>query len=261
MSQTDTAIFRKPNACAVGTAGGHAVADPEELGFIDWWTARLMEFCYDDIAGGLFTDQRWIDMAPCFFEDIDIVRSPGFNVATWNLSQRVVAGDLDHLTVNGEPLFFYHFSGFDSGAQEVMLEKYGQPSPILKDLRAWYIEECKRKGQEAYGRRPSIYQFFENGNQITKAHRLLYRWRQYLVERYPDPYHVSQGDDCYHQWFVNNGAHALQQWLWNHPMHAFGHELLESQTKKLRTELDAVYQSRSWRIASLLSKLAHPLRR
>ena len=34
--------------------------------FLNWWAERLRYFCHDDIAGGLFTDQRWIDLAPAF---------------------------------------------------------------------------------------------------------------------------------------------------------------------------------------------------
>src|ERR1022692_804067 len=41
--------------------------------FIDWWALRLTEYCYDEVSNGLFTDQRWIDLAPAFFDDIAIV--------------------------------------------------------------------------------------------------------------------------------------------------------------------------------------------
>ncbi len=93
--------------------------------FAAWWCDRLLNFCYDDKAQGLFTDQRWIDCVPAFFEDHSILREPIYNVATWNLTHREVAGSLkDGITVNGKPLCFYHFSGFDSGAQEAMLKRY-----------------------------------------------------------------------------------------------------------------------------------------
>ena len=32
--------------------------------FIDWWADRLRQFCYDEVPNGLFTDQRWVDLAP-----------------------------------------------------------------------------------------------------------------------------------------------------------------------------------------------------
>ena len=94
-------------------------------------------FCHNQIDCGLFTDQRWVDLAPAFFEGLKILRDPGYNVATWNLTHRTVAGSLESgLTVNGRPLCFFHFSGFDSGRQKVMLDKFGGRSPVLHQLRA-----------------------------------------------------------------------------------------------------------------------------
>lgn len=44
--------------------------------FIDWWAQRLFLFCYDDMGRGIFTDQKWIDLAPCFF-DVEIFKHRG----------------------------------------------------------------------------------------------------------------------------------------------------------------------------------------
>src|SRR5205823_5632165 len=97
------------------------------LQFASWWRARLEQWCYADIPSGIFTDQRWVDLAPALFDCIEIIRDRGCNVATWNLSHRLVEGNFDSgFTVNGAPLRFYHFSGFDSGAQQIMLRKYGR---------------------------------------------------------------------------------------------------------------------------------------
>ena len=113
--------------------------------FSEWWCERLAKFCVADIPNGLFTDQRWVDLAPAFFSEVRIVRHVGCNVATWNLTHRRVKGDFENgFTVNTEPLIFYHFSGFDSGAQEVMLRKYGREMPAAQMLRDWYISETER---------------------------------------------------------------------------------------------------------------------
>src|SRR6185369_3335902 len=72
-----------------------------------WWASRLHDFCMDDIPRGLFTDQRWIDLVPAFFDGCAVMRDPGYNVAPWNLTHRKVEGSLaSGLTVNGEPLVF-----------------------------------------------------------------------------------------------------------------------------------------------------------
>ncbi len=61
--------------------------------FARWWRARLLEFCIDDVAGGLFTDQRWCDHVPALFDGVHVLRDAGFNVASWNVAHRPVTID------------------------------------------------------------------------------------------------------------------------------------------------------------------------
>jgi hypothetical protein len=80
---------------------------------LDWWSARLTEFCRNDVQSGLFVDQRWIDLVPGIFERTHIVRHRGCNVGYWNLPARTLAGGDELRLSTGEPLVFFHFSGFD----------------------------------------------------------------------------------------------------------------------------------------------------
>lgn len=175
--------------------------------FSRWWAHRLLKFCHDDLARGLFTDQKWVNLAPCFFDDVGILRSPAFNVATWNLTNRTATGSLEKgILINGEPLGFYHFSGFDSGDQIVMLQRYGQDSPVLYVLREWYVSQCERHGQSALGTLKSKYDQFSNGLNIDRGYRLLYRQRIDLQTAYPNPFMVA-GTHCYKAWY---DAHPLE---------------------------------------------------
>ncbi|MCV6614922.1 MAG: hypothetical protein OIF35_08085 [Cellvibrionaceae bacterium] len=162
---------------------------PEGRRFAQWWRDRLRDYCRDDRPMGLFTDQKWVNLAPCFFDDLKVLRKPIFNVATWNISKREVAGDFDNgFTVNGLPLCFYHFSGFDSGDQEGMLKKYAKDNKTLWAMREWYIAECERYGQSELGRIPSKYAFFDNGDKITDTQRLIYRTRPNYQYSFPNPF-------------------------------------------------------------------------
>ena len=75
--------------------------DEEGRSFLDWWTDRLSTYCFDDRYDaleelqkegllGLFTDQKWADLIPAFFENYKIIREPGYNVCTWKLSNRFI---------------------------------------------------------------------------------------------------------------------------------------------------------------------------
>jgi glycosyltransferase involved in cell wall biosynthesis len=177
------------------------------MDFARWWTARLQDYCFDDIEAGIFTDQRWVDLAPSFFDGVKILRDPGYNVATWNLSHRVVKGSLEKgLRVNGRPLIFYHFSGFDSGAMETMLAAYGRKSPVLRRFREWYVRECEARGQSQIGSRPWLYSRFDNGEPITKAQRRLYRDRADLQAAFKDPFAARKPEESYLHWFLRHGA-------------------------------------------------------
>jgi len=169
--------------------------------FSRWWSERLLKYCHDDLSRGIFTDQKWVNLAPCFFDDVGILRSPAFNVATWNLTNRRATGSLESgILINGEPLGFYHFSGFDSGDQITMLQRYGKESPALYELREWYIAECERHGQSALGATKSKYDHFTNGVVIERGYRLLYRRRVDLQRAFPNPFMVA-GVDCYKAWY------------------------------------------------------------
>lgn len=213
----------------------------EGLRFLRWWAERLRYFCHDDIAGGLFTDQRWLDLVPALFEDFAVLREPIYNVATWNLTHRPVVGSLEQgLTVHGQPLSFYHFSGFDGGAQEVMLKKYAAASSVLFDLRRWYSAECQRMGQDQLGAQPCRYATFENGEKITKLQRTLYRSRLDLQRAFPHPF-KTQGDS-YYRWYQRETAGASVDAVESDAA-------WRTQWMEARRELDLIQRSRSWRLA------------
>ncbi len=183
--------------------------DAEGRRFARWWSDRLEEYCFDDIPRGLFTDQKWVDLAPAFFPSCVILHDPVYNVATWNLTTRTVGGTLGDVTVNGSKVVFYHFSGFDSGAQEAMLNKYGSAMPVLYDLREWYIAESKRMGQDEFGVLPWRYGSFDNGATVTKEHRRVYRDRGDVRAAFPNPYCTSDISASYYHWFEAEREQAL----------------------------------------------------
>jgi hypothetical protein len=172
--------------------------------FARWWADRIYHFCVADIPNGLFTDQRWIDLAPAFFDGVGILKSSRFNVATWNLPTRSVTGDMQAgFRVDGEPLGFYHFTGFDSGAHRVMAEKYATSSPSVWSLIEWYAREARFDEDEPVSKLPWKYGVYSDGSRIPAEHRRLYRARPDLQSAFPDPFDVSDGG--LRHWMVTQG--------------------------------------------------------
>lgn len=171
--------------------------------FAAWWRDRLLEFCYDDIPNGLFTDQKWIDLAPAFFEDLHILRDPGYNVASWNLSSRVLSMDAEgRIMINGKfPLRFYHFTGFDSGAGAVMTKRYSEENSIVSEIWQWYhraLEKASRDGLNEYEWK---YNYFDNGLPVTKEMRQIFRYNKEIQRYFDDPYDVERKDGGFSTWW------------------------------------------------------------
>lgn len=160
--------------------------------FADWWSRRVYHFCRADIPNGLFTDQRWIDLAPALFPGVSILRSSRHNVATWNLTTRELSRTASgQYLVDGEPLGFYHFTGFDSGAHAIMAIKNAGQNPALHQLIDWYRTQTAALAKDPLAKEPWAYGCYSNGTPITKAQRLVYRERPDLQAAFPDPFDAS----------------------------------------------------------------------
>jgi len=157
--------------------------------FADWWKERLLQFCYDEKSLGLFTDQKWIDLAPAYFDFVKVLRHPGYNIATWNIENRIFSRDENgKLLVNEQEVRFIHFSGFDSGAHVRAIEKYAADQPIFGELSASYTVELDRNSVVSIETQP--WRFSQNrfGEKIQPSWRRRYRDDLVLRDANPDPY-------------------------------------------------------------------------
>lgn len=98
---------------------------PEAERFLTWWNVRCLDMCYFETQFGLSTDQKWVSIAPCFFPTLYISFNLGYNVAFWNVHERVIsAGASGGYLVNNEyPLVFFHFSSFDEAHPELLSKR------------------------------------------------------------------------------------------------------------------------------------------
>jgi hypothetical protein len=179
---------------------------PEGRRFVEWWAARTYEFCRADVANGLFTDQKWLNFAPVFFDGVAILRSSRHNVATWNLTTRHMTGDAaSGYRVDGEPLGFYHFTGFDSGAHRVMAGKNASGNESVRELIAWYVRETAAARDDPVARTPWAFGRFSDGTPVESRHRWVYRERPDLQYAFPDPYDNSTDALTFHGWCETEG--------------------------------------------------------
>jgi lipopolysaccharide biosynthesis glycosyltransferase len=180
--------------------------------YLNWWNERLREFCYDDIPYCLFTDQRWCDLAPVFFDKLHILRDPQYDVATWNLSQRQMTMSPEGtVLIDGKPLGFYHFSGYDSDAGWKMVRHlFEDEQHCIYDIWEWYLGKIKEYGQETLGKSEWAYARFSNGESITDEMRKVYRARPDLELAFPNPFAVRPGEPSFYQWWADSSLVKAQ---------------------------------------------------
>ncbi|MCX7946524.1 MAG: hypothetical protein N2557_06100 [Hydrogenophilus sp.] len=192
---------------------------PTGCSFARWWRERCTRWCLDDIPNGLFTDQRWIDLVPALFPHVHIERAPGANVAPWNLNHRRItiapmesgssAGDGRYLVTSTDgcttPLYFYHHTGWNSGAHHTMAARYGHASPALSQLLRRYEERCRALDLPHLAQRPWAYGFYDDGLPIPLRDRRIYRTRPDLQQRFPDPYCTVPFTRSYRHWLLTQG--------------------------------------------------------
>jgi glycosyltransferase involved in cell wall biosynthesis len=170
-----------------------ALSEGVESGrLLEWWQQKLYDQCVVDIPRGLFVDQGWMDLAPCLFSGVAVLRDPGYNVAYWNLKQRRIRLTADGYTAAGQPLRFFHFSGFDPLRPEFLskhqnrlrLDDLGDASGLVLAYRDELFElgfDESRQWRYTWG-------FFRNGIPIADLGRAVLNAAPSMEQRIPDPF-------------------------------------------------------------------------
>ena len=174
-------------------------ASENGLFFLRWWQKMLELYCYADDPNGLFTDQKIIDLAPAFFDFVNISRNEGYNISWWNITQRKLSGSIDNLLVNGKPAYFYHFSQWNSGLHKDVIKTYRPEDPTMKRLVSWYEERLLENGAQKLKSEESVFDVYTNGTPVHLHTRQVCRLNQEVISRfaYTDPFNSEDPDGLY----------------------------------------------------------------
>jgi hypothetical protein len=120
--------------------------DGEHTGrILEWLTDRISHRGFHAPHLGLSCDQTWLSALPYVFNERTVIsRNPAANVAYWNLEERDLSRRDGRFFASGQPLVFFHFSGFDAN-QPATLSKYSdvvvEPGSPLAELWQMYKQE------------------------------------------------------------------------------------------------------------------------
>jgi len=182
--------------------------------FVKWWAGHLRNECLSEPDAGLFVDQKWVDLVPACFDRVFIMRNAAYNIAYWNLHERVLEDRSGVLyeAYSGARVAFIHFSGF---AVEDLnsIYKYVPRNPLSKSRHkkrhslaerpdldepfCRYRQLLISAGVQRFSKLAYGYALYDNGDPISRLERSLYlsssTWQQSDV----DPF--STGRDSFWQ--------------------------------------------------------------
>ncbi len=76
---------------------------------VDFWSDRLRKYCYRDHASGLFTDQKWANFFPVFFDCVHVMKERTLNISSWDLVNVNLVGAIPELYSDGTRIGFSTF--------------------------------------------------------------------------------------------------------------------------------------------------------
>lgn len=181
---------------------------------IDWWADRLSIFCYDDIKNGIFTDQKWMDLVPCFF-DAEILKHHGYDLAPWSLLECEMTEKEGVYYVKGDPLRFIHFSGYGASAEWCMDHWLPKGDHLFKRLYQEYSIVHKDNDKDQVSKIRWSYGYYDSGKKISDGLRLKYRKVMDMIPDMEDPF------------LLNNAKIRKRLWIAEKPFRKYSKKLMK----------------------------------
>lgn len=183
----------------------------ESRQFLEWWEYRCLNLGYDERWSGLFVDQKWINLVPCYFNSVRVLRHLGCNMAYWNLHERTLTKEQDYWIVNREaPLIFFHFSGISAdGGNRISRHTEQFDLSSRTDLSELFIDYRKHLATARMPPHPQYrytYGYFNNGALVNKLQRSAYAAN---LERFQNTNPFDARGAFYH-WSFQKGLQSKQ---------------------------------------------------
>lgn len=80
---------------------------------LEYWAENCLAACVNDSEKGLYYDQIYLNLIPVYFENVQILKHQGCNVASWNIEvcQRTWDTVTQEIKINNKfPVVFIHFT-------------------------------------------------------------------------------------------------------------------------------------------------------
>ena len=145
---------------------------------ISWWS-EPSRFAYSMQDGpDVRLDQRRFDLVASVTPAFHASSDPGANVSYWNLHERRLERQGDRYVVNGGPLRFFHFSGFDPTRPHTLSRHQTRvrfaDDPLLAEICDEYAADLYAQGLEGARTQQWGYGRLHDGTKLSPVLRRLY---------------------------------------------------------------------------------------
>lgn len=196
---------------------------PEARAFLTWWARVNADGCHHDLAQAQHFDQRWLDLAPSFVENLGRFTDPGLDVAFWSLPGATLDEVAGALAVDGYPCRFLHFTGFVPERPDVLVAYFDNllqvdDVPAIAPHYRDYVTALREEGREHW--RDATYGFgvFDDGSVVPDIARQMYAALGPERQAFGDPFRTGQGS--FHAWIhepVDQATPVIsREWLATH---------------------------------------------
>ncbi|MFO0665253.1 MAG: hypothetical protein U0174_14960 [Polyangiaceae bacterium] len=179
-------------------------SSPAARALIDFWSDRVLEHCMPE-RGIAANDQKWFALIPSMFPHVGILRTPGHNLAYWNVQDRTLSKRRGRWFLGEHLVRIVHFSGYEPERPTEITRYPNDRSPLadrpdLVPLYESYRKELVRHGYETLGTFPYGYDTFDNGVAISPLVRRFYG-ELTKPERFGDPFETAPSRSFY-RWML-----------------------------------------------------------
>ncbi len=186
---------------------------------LDWWEERCLDLGFSEGRTGLFVDQKWMNLAPGFFEGVAVLRHRGYNMGCWNLHDRFLQpAPGGYQLTDGSRLRFFHFSGIvvaDPASLSRNTDRYQLADrPDLEQLVKQYKAAVLSNTVAQLEAMPYGFDRLSDGTNVTRLARRIYAM---LADRWQaeDPFNASGGFSRFaHRLGLLSGSKAAPKQTW-----------------------------------------------
>ncbi len=160
--------------------------------FLQWWSDRCLSDGFHETQSGVFVDQKWINLVPCYFERSKIIKDPGVNMAPWNLHERTLSlVDGRYIVNESAVLRLFHFSSFDPHRPQIIAKRQTRfadgERADLRSLLNDYAAALLAAGFDELSKHEYSFDYFPSGEYISPTLRRLYANPAYKFPMDEDP--------------------------------------------------------------------------